>query len=85
MGFNSWARFECDLNQTLFTTTADAMVKSGLLINLDDCWMASQRAANGTYGSGNTWESITNYGQEVLLAHYQKSGYFNDPDFIIPD
>lgn len=232
MGFNNWARFECDLNQTLFTTTADAMVKSGLLaagydrINLDDCWMASQRAANGTlqwnttkfpdgllwlgdylhsrgfhfgiyedagtltcggfpgslgyedidaqtftswgidylkldgcnvptqsaltseetyksiygkwhtifsnmtnplifsesapayfcgeqnltdwytvmdwvpsygqlarhsydiatYGSGNTWDSIlSNYGQEVLLARYQKPGYFNDPDFIIPD
>ncbi|KAH8691661.1 hypothetical protein BGW36DRAFT_400887 [Talaromyces proteolyticus] len=232
MGFNNWARFECELNQTLFTTTADAMVKNGLLaagynrINLDDCWMASQRASNGTlqwnttkfpdglpwlgnflhtkgfnfgiyedagtltcggfpgslgyedidaktfaswgidylkldgcnvptqsgltseetykyiygtwhtifsnmteplifsesapayfcgeqnltdwysvmdwvpsygqlarhsydiatYGSGNTWESIlTNYGQEVLLARYQKPGYFNDPDFIIPD
>jgi alpha-galactosidase len=233
MGFNNWARFECDLNQTLFTETADAMAKNGLLragynrVNLDDCWMATKRAANGTlqwnttkfpdglpwlgdylhdrgfhfgiyedagtttcggfpgslgyedidaetfnawgidylkldgcnvptqpgltseetyksiygkwhsifsnmtdplifsesapayfcgeknltdwytvmdwvpeygelarhsydiatYGSGgSTWDSIlSNYGQEILLARYQKPGYFNDPDFIIPD
>ncbi|KAJ4295227.1 hypothetical protein N0V90_007238 [Kalmusia sp. IMI 367209] len=44
MGFNNWARFMCNLNETLFTQTADAMVEKGLLaagynnINLDDCW-----------------------------------------------
>jgi len=44
MGFNNWARFQCNLNETLFTKTADAMVKTGLLaagynnMNLDDCW-----------------------------------------------
>lgn len=44
MGFNNWARFQCNLNETLFTKTADAMVAKGLLaagynhINLDDCW-----------------------------------------------
>ena len=38
------------------------------------------------YPGPNTWESImTNYGQEVRLARYQKIGYYNDPDFIIPD
>ncbi|TVY71299.1 Alpha-galactosidase A [Lachnellula suecica] len=32
------------------------------------------------------WDSIMfNYGQEVRLARYQKPGYFNDPDFLIPD
>lgn len=54
MGFNNWARFECDLNQTLFTRTADAMVSKGLLaagydrINIDDCWPIHDRAANGS-------------------------------------
>ncbi|KAL5416937.1 hypothetical protein PMIN04_007933 [Paraphaeosphaeria minitans] len=44
MGFNNWARFQCNLNETLFTRTAEAMVEKGLLaagynhINLDDCW-----------------------------------------------
>ena len=54
MGFNNWARFQCELNQTLFTDTADAMVEKGLLdagynwINLDDCWPLDQRTDNGS-------------------------------------
>ncbi|OBT38889.1 hypothetical protein VE00_10586 [Pseudogymnoascus sp. WSF 3629] len=54
MGFNNWARFMCNLNETLFTQTADAMASSGLLaagydrINLDDCWMQMSRTDNGT-------------------------------------
>ncbi|KAH8432679.1 putative alpha-galactosidase [Aspergillus melleus] len=54
MGFNNWARFMCDLNETLFTQTADAMSANGLLaagynwINLDDCWMTKTRAPNGS-------------------------------------
>ena len=54
MGFNNWARFECALNQTLFTSTADAMVSRGLLaagydrVNVDDCWPLHERAANGS-------------------------------------
>ncbi|EHA18663.1 alpha-galactosidase extracellular [Aspergillus niger ATCC 1015] len=54
MGFNNWARFMCDLNETLFTETADTMAANGLRdagynrINLDDCWMAYQRSDNGS-------------------------------------
>lgn len=54
MGFNNWARFECDLNQTLFTETADAMVAKGLKdagydrVNIDDCWPLYDRAKNGS-------------------------------------
>lgn len=34
----------------------------------------------------NVWPSImTNYGQQVRLARYQKPGYFNDPDYLITD
>ncbi|KAF2465506.1 putative alpha-galactosidase A [Lindgomyces ingoldianus] len=51
MGFNNWARFMCNLNETLFVKTADAMVSKGLLaagydnINLDDCWLLRERNA----------------------------------------
>ncbi|PLB54185.1 putative alpha-galactosidase A [Aspergillus steynii IBT 23096] len=54
MGFNNWSRFMCDLNETLFTQTADAMSSNGLLaagynwINLDDCWMTQARAPDGS-------------------------------------
>ncbi|KAJ6258905.1 hypothetical protein Dda_5800 [Drechslerella dactyloides] len=54
MGFNNWARFTCNLNQTVFTETADAMASNGLLaagydrINIDDCWPLHKRAADGS-------------------------------------
>ena len=44
----------CALNESLFVETADAMVEKGLLaagynrINLDDCWMQYERAADGS-------------------------------------
>ncbi|KAJ5978058.1 Glycoside hydrolase family 27 [Penicillium viridicatum] len=54
MGFNNWARFECDLNETFFTETAQAMLKRGLLdvgydrLTLDDCWMLHDRVEDGS-------------------------------------
>lgn len=52
MGFNNWARFMCDLDEKLFTETADAMVSTGLLdagynwVNVDDCWPLHERDEN---------------------------------------
>ncbi|KAG0375882.1 hypothetical protein BGX24_008543 [Mortierella sp. AD032] len=49
MGFNNWARYECDLDQKLFTETADWMLNHGLLkagydtVTVDDCWMTMDR------------------------------------------
>jgi alpha-galactosidase len=44
MGWNSWNKFGCDINEELIRETADAMVASGMkdagyvYINIDDCW-----------------------------------------------
>lgn len=44
MGWNSWNKFGCDINEDLIRQTADAMVSSGMkdagymYINIDDCW-----------------------------------------------
>jgi alpha-galactosidase len=44
MGWNSWNKFACDIDEKLIRETADAMVKLGLkdagyqYINIDDCW-----------------------------------------------
>jgi alpha-galactosidase len=52
MGWNSWNRFHCNINETLIKETADAMVNSGMkaagyeYVNLDDCWQTS-RDENG--------------------------------------
>ncbi|KNG86756.1 putative alpha-galactosidase [Aspergillus nomiae NRRL 13137] len=79
MGFNNWARFMCDLNETLFVDTADAMASTGLLeagynrINLDDCWMNYDRADNGSL----EW-NITKFPRGLpWLGQYVKSKGFN--------
>ncbi|AHM60881.1 alpha-galactosidase [Flammeovirgaceae bacterium 311] len=44
MGWNSWNKFACNVDERLIRETADAMVASGLrdagyvYINIDDCW-----------------------------------------------
>ena len=53
MGWNSWNKFGCNVNEKLIREMADAMVSSGLkaagyeYVNIDDCWQVS-RAADGT-------------------------------------
>lgn len=79
MGFNNWARFECELNQTLFTDTADAMAERGLLdagynwINLDDCWPLHERAENGSL----QWDPELFPQGIPWLAEYVKKKGFN--------
>ncbi|SFU93536.1 glycoside hydrolase family 27 protein [Pseudoduganella namucuonensis] len=44
MGWNSWNKFACEIDERLIRETADAMVKQGMkdagyqYINIDDCW-----------------------------------------------
>ncbi|MCQ4081878.1 NEW3 domain-containing protein [Streptomyces sp. RB6PN25] len=53
MGFNDWAKYECNINENLFMKTGDALVAKGLsklgytYVNVDDCWMQKTRDANG--------------------------------------
>lgn len=87
MGFNNWARFQCALNESLFTTTADAMLSKGLLaagynrINIDDCWLQHNRASNGSlqwnttlFPHGIPW--LANYvnSRGFHLGIYEDSG-----------
>ena len=87
MGFNNWARFECDLNQTLFTETADAMVAKGLRkagfdrLNLDDCWLLHKRAANGSlqwdptkFPKGLPWLADYLHEREFHFGIYEDAG-----------
>ncbi|WP_020658808.1 NPCBM/NEW2 domain-containing protein [Amycolatopsis benzoatilytica] len=53
MGWNSWNKFGCAIDENLIRQTADAMVAHGMrdagyrYLNIDDCWMAPARDANG--------------------------------------
>lgn len=52
MGWNSWNKFACDVNEKIVRDTADAMVSSGMkdagytYVVIDDCWHG-KRDANG--------------------------------------
>src|SRR3978361_236370 len=47
MGWNSWNKFACNVNERLIRETADAMVSTGMkdagyqFVNVDDCWHGS--------------------------------------------
>lgn len=53
MGFNDWNAFGCSVTEARIKQAADFFVSSGLkaagykYVNVDDCWMASTRDANG--------------------------------------
>ncbi|HPC36339.1 MAG TPA: glycoside hydrolase family 27 protein [Candidatus Marinimicrobia bacterium] len=50
MGWNSWNRFGCNVNEQLIRETADAMVSSGMkaagyqYVVIDDCWQGERDA-----------------------------------------
>ena len=50
MGWNSWNRFQCDINEQLIRRAADALVSSGMrdagyqYVVIDDCWQGARDA-----------------------------------------
>lgn len=63
MGWNSWNKFGCEINETLIKETADSLVSTGLArlgykyLNLDDCWEAPQRVNGRLSGHLTTFPS----------------------------
>ncbi|CAB9519571.1 Probable alpha-galactosidase B [Seminavis robusta] len=53
MGWNSWNKFACGINETLIHSIADALVSTGLrdlgyhYLNLDDCWQLTRDMGSG--------------------------------------
>ena len=53
MGWNTWNKFGCKINEKLIKETADYILKLGLdkvgysYVNLDDCWMTKDRDSKG--------------------------------------
>ncbi|GAB5591308.1 hypothetical protein Unana1_06208 [Umbelopsis nana] len=87
MGFNDWSRFECAINQTLFTNTIDAMVSRGLrdagykLVSIDDCWPSHERTSNGSliwnstiFPNGLYWLSDYIHKNDMVFGIYTDAG-----------
>ncbi|XVF44639.1 hypothetical protein PTKIN_Ptkin02bG0140100 [Pterospermum kingtungense] len=87
MGWNSWNRFHCNINETLIKETADAIVSSGLAavgytyINLDDCWGELNRDSQGnlvpkasTFPSGIKALADYVHSKQLKLGIYSDAG-----------
>ena len=87
MGWNSWNKFGCNINDKLIRETIDSLNESGLIqlgynyINLDDCWQSS-RDENGTIipdpiNFPNGIKSLADYAHSKGL----KFGLYSDAGF----
>ena len=53
MGWNSWNKFGCNINENLIKQTSDKIVAMGLdklgykYVNIDDCWNSVERDSLG--------------------------------------
>ena len=53
MGWNSWNKFRCNINEDVIRQTADQLVDLKLsnlgyeYINIDDCWQKEERSEDG--------------------------------------
>ncbi len=84
MGWNSWNKFACNINDSDIRAIADAMVSSGMsdagyqYVNIDDCW-ADHRDSSGTIVPGSNFpnmKSLADYvhGKGLKLGIYSDRG-----------
>lgn len=78
MGFNNWARYMTNINESIFVDAANAMTTNGLLasgynrINLDDAWSLTKRNSTGSM----VWDSAKFPQGLIWLTSWLKSkGY----------
>src|SRR5260370_41460446 len=63
MGWNSWNRFACSVNEDLVKSAADALVSSGMkdvgyeYVVIDDCWQVSRDPARNIFADAKTFPS----------------------------
>jgi alpha-galactosidase len=87
MGFNTWNKFGCNINEQLARDTADAMIEAGLdklgyvYLNLDDCWQVSRDNNSKIVEDPNTFPSgmkaLADYvhSKGLLFGLYSDAGY----------
>jgi len=87
MGWNDWYQYGCNVTQADVLANAQALVSSGLArlgykyVNLDDCWMAPTRAADGslqadptTFPNGIAWLATQLHHMGLKLGVYESFG-----------
>ena len=88
MGWNSWNKFGCNINEQLIVSTIDEIVSSGLFaagykyINLDDCWQKSRDPTTGeivvdseAFPHGMKYLADYAHSKGLLFGLYSDAGY----------
>jgi alpha-galactosidase len=84
MGWNSWNKFACDINEALVRKQADAMLASGMkaagyrYIVIDDCWQKSRDADGNIVADAERFPSGIKALADELHAKGLKFGIYSD-------
>ncbi|WP_067501177.1 glycoside hydrolase family 27 protein [Actinoplanes sp. TFC3] len=84
MGWNSWNRYACNVDEALIRRQADAMVSSGMrdlgyqYINVDDCWQSSRDAAGAIVADPARFPSGMKALGDYIHARGLKFGIYSD-------
>lgn len=84
MGWNSWNRFRCKVDEQLIRETADALVASGMrdagysYVVIDDCWQTSRMPDGTIFASSRTFPSGIPALAEYVHARGLKLGLYTD-------
>lgn len=76
MGWNSWNRFACNVDENMIRQQADAMVSSGMrdagytYINIDDCWHGDRDSLGFIHPDGKRFPS----GMKALADYVHSKG-----------
>jgi alpha-galactosidase len=84
MGWNSWNKFGCEINEKIVREIADAMVSSGLrdagyrYIVIDDCWQVDRDAKGNIIADGKSFPSGIKVLADYVHAKGLKFGIYSD-------
>jgi alpha-galactosidase len=84
MGWNSWNKFQCDVNEDLIRQTADAMATNGMknagyqYVNIDDCWHGVRDVQGFIQPDANKFPSGIKALADYVHAKGLKLGIYSD-------
>ncbi len=84
MGWNSWNKFHCHINEDVVKAAADAMVASGMkdagyeYIVIDDCWQVSRDAQGNIVPDPKTFPSGIKALADYVHSKGLKFGIYSD-------
>jgi alpha-galactosidase len=84
MGWNSWNKFACNVNEQMIRETADAMVTSGMkdagyvYVNIDDCWHGERDAKGFIHPNAEHFPSGMKALSDYVHSKGLKLGLYSD-------